>query len=98
MTSNLNHIPHDPDTTILFEQQGVFDDIPACYQSWHLKNCHSNGISGESIIFLKKDLKQHKIKHLIQKVKASHLVQNPDQVTKKQKSDYLFINFNFKKS
>jgi len=93
MTSNLNHIPHDPDTTILFEQQGVFDDIPACYQSWHW-----DGVSGESIIFLKKDLKQHKIKNLIQKVKASHLVQNPDQVTKKQKSDYLFINFNFKTS
>ena len=93
MTSNLNHIPHDPDTTILFEQQGVFDDIPACYQSWYW-----DGVSGESIIFLKKDLKQHKIKNLIQKVKASHLVQNPDQVTKKQKSDYLFINFNFKTS
>ena len=91
MTSNLNHIPHDPDTTILFEQQGVFDDIPACYQSWYW-----DGVSGESIIFLKKDLKQHQIKHLIQKVKTSHLVQNPDQVTKKQKSDYLFINFNFR--
>ena len=57
MTSNLNHIPHDPDTTILFEQQGVFDDIPACYQSWHW-----DGVSGESIIFLKKTLNSTKSK------------------------------------
>ena len=91
MNPDFNHIPNDPDTTIIFEQQGVFDDIPACYQSWLFE-----GISGESIVFLCKDLKDKKDTELLKKIKASQLVQNKNQITFSRKNpDYLFINFNF---
>lgn len=90
MNSDFNQIPNNPDTTILFQQQGVFDDIPACYQSWLF-----DGIRGESIIFLKKDLKHHKDTDLIKKVKASQLVKSCSQITlSRNPPDYLFINFN----
>lgn len=90
MKQNLNHIPNNPDTTILFQQQGVFDDIPACYQAWS-----NGGIRGESIIFLNTDLKNRKDTELIHKVKASKLVQDNSQITlSRNPENYLFINFN----
>ncbi|VAW47432.1 hypothetical protein MNBD_GAMMA02-1266 [hydrothermal vent metagenome] len=90
MKANFNHIPNNPDTVILFQQQGVFDDIPACYQTWLF-----DGIRGESIIFLKDDLKNRKDTDLINKVKASKLVQTSSQITlSRNPPDYLFINFN----
>lgn len=90
MKPNLNTIPNDPATTILFQQAGVFDDIPACYQAWQF-----DGIRGESIVFLKKDLKGRKDTDLIQKVKASQLVRQNSQITfSRNPPDYLFINFN----
>ena len=90
MNNNLNHIPNDPDTTILFQQQGVFNDIPACYQSWMF-----DGIRGESIIFHKTDLKGHKDTDLIEKVKASQLVKSTSQITlSRNPPEYLFINLN----
>ena len=90
MKPDFNHIPNDPDTTILFQQQGVFDDIPACYQSWFF-----DGIRGESIIFLKKDLKNRKDIDLVKKVKASKLVKSTSQITlSRNPPEFLFINFN----
>lgn len=90
MNPDFNHIPMDPDTTILFQQQGVFDDIPACYQSWLF-----DGIRGESIIFLNKDLKNRKDTDLIKKVKASKLVKSSSQITlSRNPPEFLFINFN----
>ena len=90
MKTNFIQIPNDPDTIILFQQQGVFDDIPACYQSWLF-----DGIRGESIIFRKKDLQNRKDTDLINKVKASKLVQTCSQITlSRNPPDYLFINFN----
>ncbi len=90
MKPDLNTIPNDPKTTVLFEQQGVFDDIPACYQAWQ-----HDGIRGESIVFLKKDLKNRKDTDLIHKVKASKLVRSNSQITfSRNPPDYLFINFN----
>ncbi len=90
MNPEFKHIPNDPDTIILFQQQGVFDDIPACYQSWLF-----DGIRGESIIFHKKDLQHRKDTDLINKVKASQLVQKSSQITlSRNPPDFLFINFN----
>ncbi len=90
MNLNSNQIPNDPETTILFQQLGVFDDIPACYQSWLF-----DGIRGESIIFHKRDLKHHKDTDLIKKVKASKLVKSTSQITlSRNPPEFLFINFN----
>ncbi len=90
MKSNINEIPVDPHTHILFQQQGVFDDIPACYQAWQ-----HDGIRGESIIFHKKDLKHRKDIDLIKKVQASKLVQSTSQITlSRNPPEFLFINFN----
>ncbi len=85
-----NKFPSSPKTTIEFQQQGVFDDIPACYRAWRL-----GGLRGESIIFQKKDLKNRKDIDLIKKVKASKLVQSNSQITlSRNPPEYLFINFN----
>ncbi len=90
MNKYLNHIPNNPDTTILFQQQGVFDDIPACYQTWLI-----DGIRGESIVFHQKDLKHHKDTDLIKKVKASKLVKTTSQITlSRNPPGFLFVNFN----
>ncbi len=90
MKPDLNIIPNDPKTTVLFEQQGVFDDIPACYQAWQ-----HDGIRGESIVFLNKDLKNRRDTDLIEKVKASKLVRSNSQITfSRNPPDFLFINFN----
>ncbi len=83
--------PGHPESIVIFEQQGFFDDIPACYKSWQFK-----GISGESIVFLKKDLKDRKDTELIDKIKASQLVQTNSPITlSRNPPEYLFINFNF---
>ncbi len=90
MNRNLNNIPSEPEATILFQQLGVFDDIPACYQTWQF-----DGIRGESIIFHQRDLKNRKDTDLIEKVKASQLVKASSQITlSRNPPGYLFINFN----
>ena len=90
MKKNFNYIPQNSESTILFQQQGVFDDIPACYQTWLV-----DGIRGESIIFHKNDLKHRKDTDLIKKVKASQLVKSTSQITlSRNPPEFLFINFN----
>lgn len=92
MNTNFNHIPNDPDTTVLFQLESCFDDIPACYQSWHF-----DGIRGESIIFMNKDLKERNDTDLIAKVKASRLVKKNTPVTlSRNPPGFLFINFNIR--
>lgn len=91
MKPDFNHIPNDSGTTVIFEQLGFFDDIPVCYQSWQYHNT-----SGESIVFLKKDLENHKDTDLISQVKASKLLQIGSPITlSRNPPEYLFINFNF---
>ena len=90
MIADFNCIPNEPETTVVFEQHGTFDDIPACYQSWQ-----SHDITGERIVFLEKDLDERKDTELIDKVKASQLVQSNSPITlSRNPPEYLFINFN----
>ena len=92
MHNSFRQIPNDPETTVLFQLESCFDDIPACYQSWHF-----DGIRGESIIFRNQDLKHRNDTDLIDKVKASRLVQKNTPVTlSRNPPGFLFINFNIR--
>lgn len=80
------------ESTLLFEHQGMFDDIPACYQTWQC-----DGFSGESILFKKKDLKNRLITNLIKKVRASKLAQTHKPITVSHNPPgHVCVIFNFK--
>ena len=77
--------------TILFEHHGMFDDIPACYQSWQC-----DGFSGESILFDKQDLKKQALPKMIKKVRASKLAQSHKPITVSHNPPgYICLIFNF---
>lgn len=71
---------------------GFFDDIPAQYLT-----CHYQGSRCDRLVFLNKDLKNRKGSDLLNKIKASRLVQKNSPITFKQSKDgQLCIDFNFK--
>ena len=92
MRAAFQNIPTDPETTILFEHQGVFDDLPVCFRAWQYDD-----IQGESIIFQNRDLQGQEDRHIIKKVKASCLVDKSKTIAiSRNNPDYVFVNFNFK--
>ena len=91
MSRAFHNIPSDPDTTIIFQHQGVFDDVPVCYRAWRFDD-----IQGESIIFQHEDIQGQGDQEIIRKVKASHLVdKNKTIAISRNNPDYVFVNFNF---
>ena len=69
-------IPNTNNTTLLFDLEGMFNDIPARYQTWQF-----DGIRGENILFNKKDLKRQTISQIIKAVRASKLAQTHKPIT-----------------
>lgn len=89
--SPFSNLPTQTDTTILFQYQGVFDDMPVCYRTWRNKD-----IQAESMIFKCKDLNGQKDQDLLQKIKASNLANHSKTIAiSRQNPDFVVVNFNF---
>ncbi|WP_154223890.1 hypothetical protein [Marinicella rhabdoformis] len=91
MSTVFSKIPSDPNSTILFQYQGVFDDVPVCYRTWRIDD-----IQGDSIIFQHKDLFGQEDRQIIKKIQASHLVDKSKTIAiSRNHPDFVFVNFNF---
>lgn len=91
MRTTFQDIPKDPATTIIFQHEGVFDDMPVCYRTWQYDD-----IQGDSIIFQHQDLQGQEDQQIIKKVKASCLVDETKTIAiSRNNPDFVFVNFNF---
>lgn len=85
------HVPVEPDTRILLQQEAMFDDWPVLYQRWVW-----DGIYAESLIFLDADVAHLDDAALERFVRESPLIRDDSKITLKRGSNgYTFVNFNF---
>jgi len=85
------NVPIDNDTKILFESIMKFGGEDILYQKWRF-----DGIVGESIIFMTKDVGNMSDKELIEYAATSDIVTNKSSITiSSNNGTYTFVNFNF---
>ena len=85
------NVPMDPDTRIISQSLMTIDGVDAVHQEWDWE-----GVFGESLIFVTKEVRGLGDAGLKQLARASSLVQDGSDFTiKKDPLGYTFVNFNF---
>lgn len=85
-------VKFEPDTKLLFFDYLIIDGLDCKYEIWSW-----DGIQGESLIFLKEDLKNFEksfFETIVKKLKKENNLKL--DITLKSSNQYFYVNFGFK--
>jgi len=86
------NVKTDEDTVITSHVECMFGNYPVLHQKWRWES-----VIAESLIFCNDDINNMPLKSLVNEVKKSPLVNNPEkEITTSVNDQYTFLNFNFK--
>jgi len=89
--NKFKNVPVDSDTKILSQKEVKLGEYEALYQKWFW-----DGITAESLIFLKEDVSHIDDEAMKEEVLNSPLANAESSVTlTRTESGYVFVNFNF---
>jgi len=90
-TMKFENVKTDEDTIITEQVECMYGDYPVLYQKWIW-----DAINAESLIFCNEDIANIPLHELVDDIKKSPLVHNPEkEITSSVDEQYTFVNFNF---